>query len=148
MQEEQALDFYDRIVSGTDRYETIDLQHSSGATLEGVQMHPVDKKTIASVIQRLPDSMFEAVEEADGLDEAEEMVQEQQGGNLDAVTEETVEAFEDLCKESLMHDKLTPTQMKQIVDELSFETLFELGTEIIDMSVESTGAIQDFQKRA
>ncbi len=147
MQEEQALEFYDRITSGKDRYDSISLEHDSGATLEGVQMHPVDKRTLASVIERLPNELFEAVEDAPDPDAAEEEFEEG-GGNLAAVTEGTVEAFEDLCAESLSHDELTSTQMKHIVSELNFETLFRLGTEIINMSVESTGAVRDFQKQA
>ena len=62
MQEENALDFYDRIVSGKDAYQTISLEHSSGAVLDGVEMHPVDKKTLAGVIERLPEELFESVE--------------------------------------------------------------------------------------
>jgi hypothetical protein len=147
MQEEQALEFYDRITSGKDRFETISLEHDSGATLTGVEMHPVDKRTLASVIERLPEELFEAVEEAPDPDAAEEEF-EDAGGNLGAVTESTVDAFEDLCSSSLSHDELTATQTKHIISELSFETLFELGTEIINMSVESTGAVQDFQKQA
>lgn len=147
MQEEQALEFYDRITSGTESYQTITLEHNSGAELDGVEMHPVSKRILASVIERLPDEMFEAVEDAESPEDAEEEL-EDEGGSIGAVTEETVEAFEDLCVESLNHSDLTPTQMKHIVKELSFETLFELGTEIINMSVESTGAVRDFQKQA
>lgn len=146
MQEEQALNFYDRIVSGKDAYETVSLEHDSGAQLEGVKMHPVDKRTLAGVIERLPEELFEAVEDVDNPEEAEEEFEEG-GGNISAVTESTVEAFEDLCIASLQHDELTSTQMKEIVSELSFETLFALGTEIINMSVESTGAVRDFQKQ-
>lgn len=146
MQEERALDFYDRIVSGKDAYETISLEHDSGAMLENVQMHPVDKRTLAGVIERLPEELFESVEGAEDADQAEEQFEEE-GGSISAVTEETVEAFEDLCIESLIHEELTATQTKHIVGELSFETLFALGTEIINMSVESTGAVRDFQRQ-
>lgn len=147
MQEEKALDFYERITGGKDNYETISLEHDSGATLSGVQMHPVDKKTLAGVIEQLPEELFEAVEDAPDPDEAEEEFEEG-GGNLAAVTESTVDAFEELCIESLTHDELTATQLRHIVSELNFETLFRLGTEIINMSVESTGAVRDFQKQA
>jgi hypothetical protein len=37
--------------------------------------------------------------------------------------------------------------MDKIVAELNFEVLFELGTEIIDMSSEQTGSIRGFQKQ-
>lgn len=146
MQEEEALDFYNRVTSGTKQYETVSLEHKSGSTLTDVEMHPVDKTTLAGIIERLPDEMFEAVEDADSPEDAEEQLEEG-GGDLSAVTGETVEAFEDLCKSSLDHGKLTKPQMDSIVEELNFEVLFELGTEIIDMSSEETGSVRAFQKQ-
>lgn len=146
MQEEEALEFYERITGGTDNYETISLEHHTGAVLSDVKLHPVDKKTLAGVIERLPEELFDAVEDAPDPETAEEEYEEE-GGNLSAVTESTVGAFEDLCIESIDHDELTSTQLRHIVKELNFETLFRLGTEIINMSVESTGAVRDFQKQ-
>lgn len=146
MQETEALDFYQRITEGKKRFDTINLEHTSGAVLEGVRMHPVDKRTLAAIIEKLPDEMFDAVEDADDADEAEEQLEEQ-GGSLNAVNADTVEAFEELCKKSLDHPELTKPQMNQIVDELNFEVLFELGTEIINMSSEQTGAVRGFQRQ-
>lgn len=146
MEQNQALNFYDRLTSGTERYKTISLEHESGATLEGVEMYAIDKRTLAGVIERLPEEMFDAVEGADDPDAAEEEL-EDAGGGLDAVTENTVEAFEDLITDSLQHPELTRTQMEHIAEELDFETLFRLGTEIINMSVEDTGQIRDFHEQ-
>lgn len=146
MQEESALEFYERLTEGTDYYKTISLEHKSGATLEDVRLYAVDKQTLAGIIERLPDSMFEAVEGADDADEAEEELEEK-GGDLSAVTESTVDAFEDLIHESIDHQQLTNTQLRHIVSELDFETLFELGTEVINMSVEDTGDIRGFQEQ-
>lgn len=146
MQEEEALDFYKRITEGKKNYETISLTHTSGSTLEGVRMRPVDKRTLAGVIEKLPDEMFAAVEDAEDPEAAEEQLEEE-GGSLNAVTGDTVEAFETLCKSSLDHPELTKPQMDNIVGELNFEVLFELGTEIINMSSEKTGAVRGFQKQ-
>lgn len=143
MTETSAVDFYERIVEGQDRKDEITLEHSSNAELTGVEMNPVSKRVLASVVQRLPDEMFEAVEESDNPEEAEEELEEQ-GANVDAVTEETVGAFEDLCKESLSHEELTNVQMHSIIDELDFEILFSLGAEIIEMSFDNSGEIKDF----
>ena len=138
-----AVDFYNRIVEGKDKKDTISLEHSSGAELEGVEMTPVSKRVLASVIQRLPEEMFEAVEEAEDADGAEEEL-ENRGMSTQAVTEQTVEAFEDLCSESLTHPDLTNHQMTQIVESLGFETLFSLGSEIIEISFNNSGDIKDF----
>lgn len=142
-QNNDAIEFYDRIVKGKDDDDTITLEHGSGQKLSGVKMNPVSKGDLAGVIQRLPQEMFTAVEESDDYDEAEEQLEEQ-GMSASAVTEQTVVAFEDLCAESLSHPDLTSTQMEHIVGELSFELLFSLGAEIIEKSFEKSGDIQDF----
>jgi len=146
MEQESALDFYKRLTQGTEQYKTIELEHETGATLKDVRMYAIDKQTLAGVIERLPDQMFEAVEGAEDADAAEDDLEEQ-GGDLAAVTEETVDAFEDLVAESLDHEELTPAQISHIAEELNFETLFELGTEIINMSVEDTGDIRGFREQ-
>jgi len=146
MQENTAVDFYNRIVEGKDKKNTISLEHDSGHKLEGVQMNPVSKRVLASVIQRLPEEMFDAVDEAEDADEAEEEL-ENRGMSTQAVTEQTVEAFEDLCAESLTHEDLTNHQMKQIVESLGFETLFSLGAKIIEMSFNNSGDIKDFHEQ-
>lgn len=146
MEESEALDFYQRITEGKKQYETIDLEHTSGALLKDVEMHPVDKRTLAGIIEQLPEEMFNAVEGADDPEEAEEQLEEE-GGSLNAVNEGTVSAFEEVCKKSLKHQNLTSPQLNDIVGELSFEALFELGTEIINLSSEKTGSVRGFQKQ-
>jgi hypothetical protein len=148
MQENTAIDFYNRITEGTEYEKKITITHKSGQELEEVKMSPVTKQVLADVIQKLPEDMFEAVEEADDPDEAEEMLEEKgESMSLSAMSEDTVDAFERLVKESLSHDDLTDTQMKKIVDSLNFELLFELGGDIIDMSFAQSGAIKDFREQ-
>jgi rRNA maturation endonuclease Nob1 len=147
MQEEDAIDFFKRVTEGTKQHREIDLTHESGSTLTGVKMHPVDKVTLSSIFEKLPEDLFDEVEDAETAAEAEEQLQESEA-SVDAVNPDTVEAFETLCKESLDHPDLTAPQMETIVDELAFEVLFEVGSEVIELSSEQTGAVQDFQKRA
>lgn len=147
MNESTANDFYERIVNGTDHKRVITLEHGTGDNLEDVEMHPVDKGTLADVIQSLPEDMFGAVEEADDPEEAEEMLEEE-GMSIASMSSDTVEAFENLVKESLRHPDLTGVQMGHIIDELDFGMLFELGGEIIDMSFAEGGAIKDFREQA
>ena len=61
MKNNDSNDFYNRIVEGQEYYETVTLTHESGAELEGVELHPVDKQTLASVIEKLPEEMFDAI---------------------------------------------------------------------------------------
>lgn len=146
MEETDALDFYERVTEGTENYEEITLEHRTGAALEGVRMHIVDKQVLARTISALPEDMFDAVEDVEDPEQAQEQLEEE-GGSLNAVSEETVEAFENLLSESLNHPELTSSQMSHIVSELDFEILFELGTEVINMSVDQTGTVRDFHKR-
>jgi len=147
MQEEDAIDFYKRITEGTKQYREIDLTHESGSTLTGVEVHPVDKVTLSQVFEKLPEDLFEGVEDAETAAEAEEQL-EQSDTSIEAVNPDTVEGFEMLCKESLDHPELTDPQMRQIIDELSFEVLFEVGSQVVELSSEQAGAVQDFQRRA
>lgn len=147
MESEEAQEFFDRVTSGTKHYKSIELEHKSGAALSDVELHPVDKAELGSVVERLPEAMFAAAEGAENPEEAEEKLEESDElSGLDAMNEDTISAFEDLCKMSLKHEDLAPPQMKQIVAELSIEVLFELGTEIIQMSVEDTGDVQGFRE--
>lgn len=145
MEENTPQEFYRQLTSGTKSYKEVDLEADGGYTLTNVKMHPVDKKTFAGVVERLPEAMFEAAEDMDADVDPEEV--DDQVDDMSAVTEETVEAFEDLLVASLSHEKLTSGQMEDIVAALDFQTLFTLGAQVMDMSVEQTGAIRDFHER-
>lgn len=143
MQQETAMEFYERVVEGTKQTKEISLEHGSGSTLDDVKMHPVDKRHLANAISRLPDEIFEAAERAEE-NQSEEELDEMSLNNIDG---ETIEAFEDLCIESLSHSDLAPIQMQEIIQKLSFEVLFELGSQIIDMSVDESDAVKDFHEQ-
>lgn len=148
MDQQNAMEFYKKVVEGTDHSRTISLETKDGTVLEGVKMAPVDKKTLAAVIERLPDEMFEVPEDID-QDELKDMdpedLEEQTGGNAtSAVTEDSVAGFEELCIKSLSHDDLVDRKMANIIANLSFEVLFELGSEVMDFSIEQTGDVKDF----
>lgn len=148
MEESTANEFFELLSEGTDHYKTIEVEHGSGRVLKNVEMHPVDKKTLAFVIQSLPDEMFTALEEADDADEASEMLgDDEDTASLAAMSEDTVEAFERLVTESLRHDEANSVQMRKFVESLDFITLFELGGEIIDLSFSSNNAIKGFREQ-
>lgn len=148
MEQETAMEFYKKVVSGTDAYKTVTLTTDSGHELTGVEMHPVSKKTLAAALQRLPDELLETPDNMD-KEELEDLSDEElqemaDGGGTDALTEEAVAAFEELCVQSLNHPELVERKMGRIVSELSFETLYELGSEIMEYSIEETGDVQSF----
>lgn len=150
MQEQEAMEFYERLTQGTERYNEITLEESSGAALSGFRINTVDKRKLASIIERLPEEIFDGEEVDEELDEddLEELNEEDvSSDNMAAMTENTVDAFEDLVQTSLSHPKLTSAQIDTVVEELDFEVLFELGSQIINMSVESTGKIQAFHEQ-
>lgn len=143
MQSEDAMEFFERVTQGTKKTKTITLEHSTGAALEDVEMHPVDKGTLASVIEQLPNEVVETATDDDGTaSEAEAEI-----AGSDVVSEDAVSAFENLCRESLQHPDLSPPQMNDIIDALAFDTLFEIGSQIIEMSMEERDAVSDFHVR-
>lgn len=139
------MDFYDKVVGGTKEHKVISLEGPDGDELTGVEMHAVDKRTLADVINRLPDELFEAVDEAENPEEAEQMAEDSNA--MSGVSKETVISFEDLCEESLRHENLPTEMMNDIIAEYSFGVLFRLGTEIINMSAEDTGSVEDFHEQ-
>jgi len=146
MQEATAMDFYKKVVEGTEHSKTITLE-AEEIKLAGVEQHIVDKKTLGAVIERLPDEMFEVPEDLDEEDlenMTEEEIAEANDDGGAAISEATVAAFEELCVKSLEHSDLTDKRMAGIIGEFSFEVLFELGTEILEFSIENTGDVQDF----
>lgn len=147
MRETQANEFFERLTEGTDYTKTIELEHSSGAKLDGFELNPVNKQELASVIERLPDELFDAIDEAEDPDEAEEILEEEGTDvSMNALSEDTVDAFEDIVRKSLSHPEFTSVQINDVVEALDFPILFELGGQVIDISFSSQGAIKDFHE--
>lgn len=138
-------EFHDRVISGSDRYKTITLSAQDGAELEDVEMHPVSKAELTRAIEAMPQEVFEGIDAEDEditAEEAEELAAQQGEAQ---VTEDMYEAFERLCTQSLKHEGLSKTQMELIVEEFSFEVVFELGSEILNFSLEESGVVRDFR---
>jgi len=141
-------EFHDRVIEGTDGFRVITLSAQDNSELENVQMHPVSKGTLTRAIEAMPDSVFEAVEDADedmSPEEAEEIASQNGGAQ---VTEEMYWAFDKLCVESLKHEGLSETQMELIIDEFAFGVVFELGSEILTYSLEESGTVRDFREQS
>lgn len=137
------MDFYKRVTESENEVREYTLEHQTGAELT-IELTVVNRKTLLDEINRLPDAMLQTLSEADDEDEAQEMAQEQ--NMLSNVNGDTILAFENICVASMNHDELTSHNFEEIVAELDFETLFEIGSEVIEMSFEETGSIKSFHK--
>lgn len=145
-QEENPDDFYERVLNSSKNTKQIILPHKSGAELT-VTLTAVPKAEIADAIGDMPDELFEAAESGDvDAEEAEEMAREQ--GNSAAIDRSVVEGFETLCTKSLEHDGLSESQMKQIIKAQTFEGLFELGSEVLNFSIENSGDVEGFREQS
>jgi len=143
MTQVDAMEFYKRVTESTNDISEYTLTHDSGAQMD-VELHVVNRKVLLDEINRLPEEMLQTLSEAEDEDEAQEMAEER--NMLSNVNGDTILAFENICVESMAHEELTRHNFEEIVAELDFETLFEIGSEIIEMSFEETGSIKDFQK--
>jgi len=143
MTEVEAMEFYNRVTDTENDKKEYTLEHESGAELT-VTLEGVDRKFLLDEISRLPDAMLETLTEAEDEDEAQELAEEQ--NMLSNVNGNTVLAFENICIESMEHPEFTTHNMEDIVGELSFESLFEIGSMVIEMSFEETGSIKDFHE--
>lgn len=139
------MEFYKRVTESEDEVREYTLSHQSGASMT-VELTVVNRKTLLDEINRLPDAMLQTLSEAEDEEEAQEMAEDQ--NMLSNVNGDTILAFENICVASLNDPdgKLTSHNFEEIVAALDFETLFEMGSEIIEMSFEETGSIKDFQK--
>lgn len=147
MAQEDADDFYERVLEGPEHSKDIVLPHASGAELHDVSMTVVPKEEIADAIGDMPDELFEAAEEGDvDPEEAEEIARER--GSSAAIDRNVVEGFEKLCEKSLEHPGLSQSQMKQIIKEQSFQGLFELGSEVLNYSIENSGDVEGFREQS
>lgn len=143
-----ANEFYEKLMDGDEVSKSITLELKTGEALEDVQMSVVPKQDLADALHRMPDELFEQAEENELEGEDIEEAAEEMGGASSAISGDLVEAFEDLCVESLSHEKLSNVQMRHIISELSLEALFEMGSEIINLSIEETGDIEDFREQS
>lgn len=138
-----AMDFYQRVTETEDETREYTLEHQSGAAIT-VSLTTVNRKMLLDEINRLPEEMLGTLSEAEDEEEAQELAEEQ--NMLSGVTGDTVLAFENICIDSMTHEDLTTHHFEEIVAQLDFETLFEIGSEVIEMSFEDAGSIKDFQK--
>jgi hypothetical protein len=146
MQEVEALEFYERVTDDEQSFgdkPTRILEHESGATLE-VTLVSVDRADLMDEMQRLPESMIEAMSGADDPDEAEERAREQ--GLLTDVDGETIRAFENIVVQGIEHEELTTKHFKRMVEKFDLEVLFPIGAEIMEESFEDTGSVTDFHE--
>lgn len=138
-----ATDFYKRVTSGESTHSERVLEHESGAQIT-VELHPVARQQLLDQISRLPDQMLETISEAEDEEEARQRAEE--SNMLSGINGNTVIAFETLCSESMKHDELTPYEIEDIVSELSFNVLFEIGAEVMELSFDNDGSIRDFHE--
>lgn len=137
------MEFYQRVTDNEHKSKEYTLEHENGYELT-VDLEVVDRKTLLDEISRLPDEMLETLSEAEDEEEAQEMAEDQ--NMLSGVNGQTILAFENICVESMNHEDLTRHNFEDMVGELSFEVLFEMGAQVIEMSFEEQGSIKDFHE--
>lgn len=143
MAEVDGLDFYNKVTDSTSETREYTLTDGPTNAELTVTLKKVGRKQLLDELNKLPDEMMETIAEAEDEEEAEELAKEQ--NMLSGVNGDVVDAFEALCAESMEHDDLTTHHFEEMVKELSFEALFELGAEVVDLSFEQSGRIEDFQ---
>lgn len=150
MNEGDALDFYEDVVedgdaTGPDKSVEYVLEAANGRELT-IELTEVDRKFVIDKLNALPDEMLEMFSEVDDPEEAQERAQEQNA--LTGLSGDAVGAFEAICAKSMEHAELTQHHFDDMVQELSLEVVFEMGSEVIEMSLDDDGAITGFRERS
>lgn len=148
MDEGDALTFYNDVVGGDnhasmERKEFV-LQASNNRELE-IYLTKVDRKFVIDQLNKLPEEMLEMFAQVDDPDDIDE---EEATDALGGLSGQAIEAFEELCAESMDHGELTEHHFEDMVTELDLEVLFEMGGRIIQMSLEDSGKITGFRERS
>lgn len=149
MPEVDALEFYDEVVGN-------DTPHAQGGSIEytlsassghefTLKLKELDRKVVIDKLSELPDEMIEMFEGAENAEEAQRQAQNQNA--LTGLSGGAIKAFEDLCALSMTHEELTDHHLEDMAEELELETLFEMGSEIIEISLENDGKIEGFRKQ-
>lgn len=143
MTEVEAMEFYNRAVNSESKTKQHTLELDSGAELT-VDLVPVDRTILMNEIGRLPEEMLETMSEAEDEEEAQEMAEEE--NMLTGIDGDTIHAFQNICAESIEHEEWTTHNVQDIVREMSFEVLFEIGAQAIELSLEEQGSITGFRE--
>ena len=150
MEQGDALDFYDEVVGGEkgkhkapEKRKQYVLEARNGRELT-VDLTPLDRKFVIDQLNRLPDELLELFSEVDDPEEAQEQANAQNA--LTGLSGEAIGAFETLCAESMDHAELTEHHFEGLASELSLEVLFEIGSYVIEMSLEDDGKIAGFRE--
>jgi len=143
MTEVDAMEFYQKLSDSTDVVRETTLTHRSNAELT-VELHPINRTDLLDYISMLPDEMLDTIADAEDEAAAQQAAEEQ--NMLAGVDGRAVTAFENICADSMYHEDLTTHHFEDMVAEFDFELLFELGAEIIELSFEDTGTIEDFRE--
>lgn len=148
MEQDDAIEFYDEVIGGDDDYKITPeeqrvLEARSGHQLT-VDLVKVDRKEIIDELRKLPDELLEMF---DGAEDPEEVQEEATAANaLQGLSGDAIEAFENICAKGMEHPELTQHQFDKLVHELSLEVLFEMGSVIIDISLQDNGKITGFRE--
>lgn len=148
MDEGDALTFFEDVVGGEN--------HSSMSRKEfvltaannrelTVYLTQLDRKFVIDQLNKLPDELLEMFAE---VEDPEEIDEDEATSALSGLSGSAIEAFEELCAESMDHEELTQHHFEALVTELDLEVLFEMGARIIEMSLEDGGKITGFRERS
>jgi len=146
MDESEALSFFDEMVNDSQRTtrETYILEAESGHELE-LHVKQLDRAYVIDKLNELPDEMLEQMQDVDDPENISEEEALQATGGM-SISGSAIKAFEELCAEGMDHPELTTHQFQEIARELSLEILFEIGSIIIELSLEEDGRITGFRK--
>lgn len=141
----EPMRFYNDVMDSETEVRERVIENDTGARIK-VELHEVDRKKLLDQINKLPDEMLQTLSEADDEDEAEEMAEEQ--NMLSSVDGSTIAAFENICALSMddPNGKLTPHHFEDLVTKLDFDVLFNMGAEVIEISLGDTGKIKHFHE--
>jgi len=147
MDEGDALQFYEDVVGGENH---VDERREFVLTAannreQTVYLTKLDRKYIIDQLNKLPDEMLEMFSEAE---DPEDIDEEEAASTMSSLTGDAIEAFEKSCVESMDHPDLTEHHFEGMVEELNLEVLFEMGSRVMELSLDEGGKITGFREQS
>lgn len=151
MEEGDALEFYEEVIGGEegphaapDKKKEFVLEAANGRELT-VELVPADRKFVIDQLSNLPEDLLEMFSE---VDDPEELDENEATSALTGLSGDAIESFENLCSEGMQHGELTQHHFDELVTQLDLEVLFEMGSHVIELSLEDDGKITGFRERS
>lgn len=151
---DDQVDIFEEVVYGADQSKEVVIETSRGELV--FDLERVDRRTRNRVMSSLPEGFLDLdddididLDEVDGPDDID--VGDIDLGDLDlssaTLDDEATDAWDDMLVEGLSHDRLSDSEIRDLVERMPDPIYYEAGADILEFSMQGA-RIDGFRERA